>query len=140
MAKSIIYIFTLWAGLIIGVSFIATPAKFMAANLTMPVAMEIGKVTFSIFNKIEWIVCIFTLIFTFFARANICWLFTLLLTGLLSIETFYLLPALSTRADFLIRGEPIEPSIIHWLYIRSDVLKVVVALVGTWQIQHRAKL
>jgi hypothetical protein len=36
-------LFILWAGLILGVSFIATPVKFMAQHLTMPVALEIGK-------------------------------------------------------------------------------------------------
>ena len=44
----------LWLGLLIGVSFIATPAKFVAASLTLPVAVDVGRVTFAFFNEIEW--------------------------------------------------------------------------------------
>jgi hypothetical protein len=32
----------LWAGVLIGVSFLAAPAKFNAATLTLPVAMDVG--------------------------------------------------------------------------------------------------
>ena len=47
-------IYLIWAGLILGVSFIATPVKFQAPHLTMPVALEVGKATFHLFNMIKW--------------------------------------------------------------------------------------
>lgn len=57
-------IYLIWAGLIVGVSFIATPVKFQAPNLTMPVALEVGKATFHLFNVIEWSVIITAIILT----------------------------------------------------------------------------
>lgn len=31
-----------WAGMLAGVSFLATPVKFEAASLSLPVALEVG--------------------------------------------------------------------------------------------------
>jgi len=70
MLKLTTFILILWSGLILGVSFIATPVKFMAQNLTMPVAMEIGKVTFRLFNKLEWGICIIIIVLLFFGKAT----------------------------------------------------------------------
>lgn len=32
----------LWAGLLLGVSFLATPVKFLAPSLSLPVALDVG--------------------------------------------------------------------------------------------------
>lgn len=50
-AKAVLFI---WAGALIGVSFIATPAKFLVFSLDLSVALQIGQITFYIFNKFEW--------------------------------------------------------------------------------------
>jgi uncharacterized membrane protein len=54
MVKLLGIVLILWVGSVLGVSFIAAPTKFMASHLTMPVALEVGKVTFHVFNKVEW--------------------------------------------------------------------------------------
>jgi hypothetical protein len=43
-----------WAGMIIGVSGLATPIKFTAPSLTLPHALEGGRVTFHLFSRVEW--------------------------------------------------------------------------------------
>ena len=45
---------TFWAGIVIGVSFIATIAKFDAPSLTLPVALDVGRHTFAPLARIEW--------------------------------------------------------------------------------------
>ena len=35
-------LYLLWAGLAIGVAFLATPAKFLAPSLSLTVALELG--------------------------------------------------------------------------------------------------
>ncbi len=54
----------LWIGLLIGVSFLATPAKFLAASLTLPVALDVGRHTFAIFNRVEWLLAATFLVLT----------------------------------------------------------------------------
>jgi hypothetical protein len=41
----------LWAGVLIGVSFLAAPAKFNAPGLSLPVAMQIGRQEFGALNR-----------------------------------------------------------------------------------------
>ena len=43
----------LWAGVLIGVSFLAAPAKFGAPGLSLPMAMEIGRREFGGLNLTE---------------------------------------------------------------------------------------
>ena len=43
----------LWIGLLLGVSFLATPVKFQAPSLTLPVALDVGRQTFAVFNGVE---------------------------------------------------------------------------------------
>ncbi len=43
----------LWAGAVVGISFIATPAKFLAESLDRPTALDVGRTTFHVFGLIE---------------------------------------------------------------------------------------
>jgi hypothetical protein len=42
-----------WIGLLIGVSLLATPVKFRAPSLDLPVALDVGRHTFAAFNLVE---------------------------------------------------------------------------------------
>jgi hypothetical protein len=42
-----------WAGFLVGLSFLAMPVKFMAPSLTLPVALDVGRQTFFVFNRSE---------------------------------------------------------------------------------------
>jgi hypothetical protein len=50
----------LWAGVLIGVSFLAAPAKFGASGLSLPVAMEIGRREFGALNLTEVVLAVVT--------------------------------------------------------------------------------
>lgn len=133
-------LFILWTGLILGVSFIATPVKFMAPHLTMPVALEIGKATFYIFNKIEWVICLAVILFSANTGGHSNkWFIVGSLVGLLLLETFWLLPALDVRAGQTIAGEAANPGILHWLYIFADILKMVLASIGAYRILYEGQ-
>ncbi len=43
----------IWAGMVLGISFLATPAKFLAPSLPLPVALDIGRRTFRVFGRVE---------------------------------------------------------------------------------------
>ena len=130
-------IFTLYAGLVLGVSFIATPAKFMAPSISMPIALEIGKATFHIFNKVEWIIIVISIVVTFFSTTNLHrWWFTAGLLALLLIENYYLLPILNIRTERAIADNIANPNIFHWLYIGADTFKIIIALTGAIWLMH----
>ncbi|WP_442580164.1 hypothetical protein ACSBOB_32705 [Mesorhizobium sp. ASY16-5R] len=42
-----------WLGLLLGVSFLATPVKFRALSLDRPIALDVRRVNFAVFSKVE---------------------------------------------------------------------------------------
>ncbi len=41
----------IWAGVALGVAFVATPAKFLAPSLSLPVALDVGRHTFAVYDR-----------------------------------------------------------------------------------------
>jgi hypothetical protein len=122
----------------IGVSFIATPAKFIAPHLSMPVALEVGKATFHVFNKMEWGIGLLAVLCTVHTREDsLKWVLSSSLLLLLLLETFWLMPYLDIRTDQVIAGGHASPGIHHKLYIIIEILKVIGALGGAWWLAYR---
>ena len=123
----------MWAGALLGVSFIATPAKFWAHSLTLPVALDVGRQTFQFFNKLELgalaalSILIFSLKQTWFPRAMV-----LLIAALLALQFLWLLPALDQRVEVFLSGAVPPESQLHKVYIACDVWKLVLLAGLAW--------
>lgn len=52
--KAIAALLFVWAGVLLGISFVATPAKFLAPSLPMVQALDVGRWTFHVLAWIEW--------------------------------------------------------------------------------------
>lgn len=126
-------IYLIWAGLILGVSFIATPVKFEAPHLTMPVALEVGKATFHLFNLIEWCVIVAAMILTAISsKTSQNWPIAILLLSIVMLQTFWLLPVLDVRTDEVIAGGTPDPGHYHWFYIIAEIFKLVLTIMAAW--------
>lgn len=127
---SLPFLYLIWAGLVLGVSFIATPVKFQAPNLTMPVALEVGKATFHLLNVIEWAILFLIIISAYVSSISLNkWIVVALLFSLVGLQTFWLLPQLDIRTDLLITGGQASPGHYHWIYIIVEILKLALLLV-----------
>lgn len=116
----------LWLGLLLGVSFLAAPVKFQAASLALPVALDVGQVTFALFSKVEWALAIATL--ACFVAGRPGRLEGLILTAVLAIlaaQAFWLLPVLDVRLEAVVAGTPSPPSSHHMIYIATAVAKAL---------------
>ena len=116
-----------WLGMLLGVSFLATPAKFMAPSLTLPVALDVGRHTFAVFNKAEWLLSallIGALLIGGRTRLGTAAVAAAIL--LVAMETFWLLPLLDQRVGAIIAGQPPAPSGLHNLYIALELAKLLV--------------
>ena len=115
-----------WLGMVVGVSFIATPVKFAAASLTRPVAFDVGGVTFALFSRIEWGVCALLAITLLIARPRrIALAMLALLIAIILLQCLWLLPELNLRAAAVIAGKPLPPSIHHGVFAAIELLKVL---------------
>lgn len=125
----------IWLGLLVGVSFIATPAKFLAPSLSLPVALDVGHATFAVWNAVEWGVLGVLILLAVIGRVGqLSVLAIAFLLATLLFQTFFLLPILDARIATIIAGGTPAPSSDHLVYIVSDVAKLqVLAVLGWWQ-------
>ena len=100
----------LWAGVLIGVSFLAAPAKFGAPGLSLPIAMEIGRREFGALNLTEIVLAALTLALAAYVRPERAIWLGLGLAGLIVVlQWLWLLPLLDARAEQIIQGGTPEP-------------------------------
>lgn len=116
----------LWLGLLIGVSFLATPVKFQAPGLELAVALEVGHVTFRVFSRVEWVLAMALSLAVIGA-----WLpgwqrtASLLLLVLVALQGLWLLPALDVRVLQIVTGSVPEPSVHHHAYAVVEATKAL---------------
>jgi hypothetical protein len=128
----------LWLGLLIGVSFLATPVKFRAASLSLAVALDVGRATFRIFSRVEWALALMLLLAVLVA-GGIAWKLAIavLLGAILVAQGAWLLPGLDARVAAVMAGSRPPPSVEHEIYAILEGVKVVLLLVlaggGLWQ-------
>jgi hypothetical protein len=123
----------LWAGVLIGVSFLAAPAKFGAASLSLPVAMDVGRQEFGVLNLVEIVFAIATLALAALARPpRPIWLGLGAAALIVALQALWLLPVLDARAERIIQGGTPPSAPWHALYIVAEVLKLLALLSAGW--------
>lgn len=120
----------IWVGMLAGVSFLATPVKFQAASLSLPVALEVGKVTFGLFSKLEWLLAACLVLSAMLSPPSV-WARGLaaLLIGAVAFQSAWLLPVLDARIDAIVAGSPMPPSWHHLAYAATEASKAVILCV-----------
>jgi hypothetical protein len=123
-------LFLLWAGLSIGVAFLATPAKFLAPSLTLPVALDVGRHTFGVYHQVEFALLLTLMLLA--ARSSL-WrrqYLSLAVPGLIVvIQAAWLIPALDARVTAILAGQTPPASSLHALYIGTEAAKALCLLV-----------
>jgi hypothetical protein len=133
-----VVVVAIWLGMLVGVSFLATSAKFLAPSLTLPVALDVGRHTFAVFNQVEWaFAAISLLIFVIGARAWTIGAALAVTVALLLAETVWLLPVLDARVGMIIAGQQPPPSQLHILFITFEAIRVVALLIAVGDAARR---
>ena len=125
----------LWAGVVLGVSFIATPAKFLAPSLSLPDALEVGRATFYVLRWIEcgFVVLLIAALLITFANIKLnVWFSIIAVILCLLVNYVGLQPALDERTKLIIAGEAITQSSQHKAYIVIEMIKLIALMVAGW--------
>ncbi len=125
----------IWSGLLIGVSFVATPAKFLAPSLPMAQALDVGRWTFHVLGLIElgFLAVVGLLALLAVRLTTISVVVPVVLSGIaliLALEGFWLRPALDQRVLQIISGSTPPPNAQHMTYIGLETAKLLL-LLGT---------
>ena len=114
-----------WAGITIGVSLLATPARFAAETITRPVALDVGRVVFATLNKVEMGALVALLIVVRLSgRSRNLWAWCSVLALIVVAQGAWLIPELSARTDIVIAGGTLPPSHAHAIYSTLELFKI----------------
>jgi len=130
----------LWAGLSFGVAFVATPAKFLAPTLTLPVALDVGRQTFRLYNHVELglslVAVLLALSATTRRRHALGFAVPILLV---LVQALWLMPALDARTLLIQAGQPAPPSHLHTVYIAVEAVKILALLAAATFVSARTR-
>ncbi|MGH1383933.1 hypothetical protein [Kordia sp.] len=135
------YIITLiWVGMVLAISFMEAPLKFQSELVDTRVGVSIGRIIFTMLNRVEVIFLVIYTILTLvsgnFKRSYLLHM----LIAIIVIQTFILLPFLDDRAIQIVAHQPVEDSILHINYVLLEIIKVIVLLwVSIYEIKKQAK-
>lgn len=124
----VLMLYCLMAGMFITVSFLETPLKFQVPGMTLPTALELGKLMFGISTNIQGSFLLLILIFMFISRRNYTKMdFVIggLLIFIIILEKFWMLPVLDSRVDLLSSGKALPPTPLHDFFIYAETAKAV---------------
>lgn len=122
---------TVWSGIIIGVSFVATPVKFQAPSLTLQTAVEIGRYTFRLMTRLELGLLMTALVLAAMTKPQKKTIVVLApVIVIMALQRYWLLPVLDDRVSQLLSGSRLPFSIHHVLYAVTDAVKIILLLTG----------
>lgn len=123
----------LWAGVLIGVSFLAAPVKFAAPSLTLPVALDVGRQEFGTLNLVEAGFAVVSLGLAFLVRpARLLWIGLGLAAAIVALQGLWLQPLLDARVELIMQNQTPPPAPWHALYIGLEVAKLALLLLAGW--------
>ncbi len=138
MAPAIVAL--IWLGMLIGVSFLATPVKFIVQDLSLPVALQVGQATFDLFARVEW-----GLAAALVATSGLAWrqrpltlVLVLAIASVVAVQAVWLLPALDARVDQIVAGVTPAASSHHMLYASLEAAKALLLAAAAFLALRRA--
>jgi hypothetical protein len=119
-----------WFGMTAGISLLESPARFTADTLSRAAALDLGRIVFSLLNKVELIALVLLLIVVrISAQSRRYWAECAMLVLIMIAQSVWLLPELSARSLQIVAGSDPGPSFVHATYATLELLKLAMLLV-----------
>jgi len=130
----------LYAGLVLGISFVATPAKFAAKTLSLAAGLDAGQAIFHTMAVVEWVLIAILAVLVLFGRSSPAMIVMLAAVAVMRLlEDLWLLPVLDQRVAAVVAGSDSPAGPHHTIYAFFDVSKFVLLLVFAWLGLGRAR-
>lgn len=115
----------LWAGMVLGISFLETPVKFTAPSVTLPIGLDIGRHVFGAFNRVEIGAAVAACACLFWLRpSRVLWFSMGVAAAIVALQSVWLLPVLDARVGLILAGQTPPPAPYHIVYILLELLKL----------------
>jgi hypothetical protein len=119
----------LWAGMVLGISFLEAWVKFRAPSLSLQEGLDVGRHVFGAFNKVELAFAVVLLACTAIARPPRAILAAIgVAATIVALQSLWLLPVLDDRVEVLLAGGTPGDAPYHVLYIGLEMAKLTALL------------
>jgi hypothetical protein len=120
-----------WLGMVLGISFLETPLKFRAPDVTLRIGLGIGRLVFRALNIVEGVLAV-TLLFALWVGSPtvVAAVAGVLAAVALAAQVAVVRPRLSRRTATVLAGRDAPRSRAHYAYVGLECLKVVALVVG----------
>lgn len=115
-----------WMGMILAISFLEAPLKFLAPGITIELGLGIGRLVFTALNVVGIVLLAVMTLVSLRPRPSRLQIGLLAaLWVVLLIEVLVIRPPLNARTDALLAGQDPGESALHYLYIAADLVLLV---------------
>lgn len=115
----------LWSGMVIAISFIETPLKFRAPDVTVRIGLGIGRLVFRALNGVEIVLALLLVAAAVIEHPPVGTAVTgAVALGALSVQLGAVRPRLSRRSDLVLAGADAPRSRAHYGYIGLELVKL----------------
>lgn len=124
----------IWAGVSLGGSLIAAPAKFRAKTLDLATALDVGRAQFSWLGYVEWLLFFLLMVTLYLSRSELNWQVFLVPIILFLFQRIALMPKLNALtldriAVVAMAKRHSRSGYLHTLYVAAEVVKFL-TLIG----------
>lgn len=120
-----------WLGMVLAISFLETPLKFRAPDVTLRIGLGIGRIVFRALNAVEVVLAVVVVVAAVAGgvagsvRTSVVVAVVVLVVQLAAIR-----PVLNKRSDRVLAGADVPRSRTHLMYVSAEVVKVAALVVA----------
>ncbi len=119
----------LWAGMILGISFLESWVKFRAPTLTKAIGLDVGRTVFNSFHQVQCILLMVIILNSLFIKLTVInWLIVGILTIIFVLQLVWLFPTLNQRVNVILAGRKPKNSHAHKVYGIFEIGKFLVLI------------
>ncbi|MBS0425635.1 MAG: hypothetical protein JSR71_14800 [Proteobacteria bacterium] len=129
LSRLIILTALLWAGMILGISFLESWVKFRAPTLTKPIGLDVGRTVFNSFHKVQCILLMMIILIGISIKLTLInWFIVGVLTIIFILQLVWLFPTLSQRVNVILAGGKPQNSHTHKVYGIFEIAKFLILI------------
>jgi hypothetical protein len=120
-----------WLGMVLAISFVETPLKFRAPDVTLAIGLGIGRLVFRALNACELVLAA-VLVGSFAVQRPSFGVAVAAGAAVLTLlaQMLAVRPRLTRRSDAVLSGGDGPRSRAHWAYIGLELVKVAALLIA----------
>jgi hypothetical protein len=118
-----------WSGMVLAISFIETPLKFRAPDVTLKIGLGIGRLVFKALNIAEVVLALVLLgALVVENPPSIVGITGAVAASALLVQLAVVRPRLKRRSDLVLAGADAPRSHAHYLYVGLELVKLIALL------------